>query len=48
VEPVLTNPGPAYRYKSGTWGPHEAEAFIPNAQWHDPVKTESVSVVTGS
>jgi len=37
VEPVLDDVTPAYSYRSGTWGPEEAEALIgANGPWRDP------------
>ena len=38
VDPILERPGPVYRYAIGSWGPHEAEGFIPHARWHNPEK----------
>jgi glucose-6-phosphate 1-dehydrogenase len=40
IDPALEQPGPVYRYDVGSWGPHEASAFIPGGRWHDPVKAE--------
>ncbi len=35
VAPILSVRGVA-TYEPGTWGPREAERFIPDAPWHDP------------
>ncbi|MEO7189684.1 MAG: glucose-6-phosphate dehydrogenase [Vicinamibacterales bacterium] len=36
VEPVVTQDLPLREYAPGSWGPAEAETFIPGARWHDP------------
>jgi glucose-6-phosphate 1-dehydrogenase len=36
VEPVLVDRRPVRFYAPGTWGPEEAETFIPGARWHNP------------
>ena len=36
VEPVLTRRPPVHLYQPGSWGPAEADGFIPGAAWHNP------------
>jgi glucose-6-phosphate 1-dehydrogenase len=36
VEPVLVERPPIRLYAPGTWGPSEADRFIPNGAWHNP------------
>lgn len=37
VEPVLDRPMPLFRYKSGTWGPAQADRLMGTADtWHNP------------
>ncbi len=35
VQPALDNPGPVFSYERGTWGPVEADAFVPGG-WFPP------------
>lgn len=35
VQPALDNPGPVFPYERGTWGPAEADAFVPGG-WFVP------------
>jgi glucose-6-phosphate 1-dehydrogenase len=35
VQPALDNPGPVFPYERGTWGPVEADAFVPGG-WFAP------------
>jgi glucose-6-phosphate 1-dehydrogenase len=36
VQPALDDPGPAYPYARGSWGPSQADALIPGGKWHEP------------
>ena len=37
VEPLLEEPGPAYPYEPGTWGPKEADKLTRGiASWREP------------
>jgi glucose-6-phosphate 1-dehydrogenase len=38
VQPVLGGDTPIFDYESGSWGPSEADAFIPEGKWHNPVR----------
>jgi glucose-6-phosphate 1-dehydrogenase len=38
VDPVLDIPRTLYRYKPGSWGPKQADAFIASdGSWHNPI-----------
>ena len=38
VEPILTQHQPAVRYKSGGWGPKQADALLAaGGCWHNPM-----------
>jgi len=36
VDPILHSRTPVSIYAPGSFGPSEAERFIPEAAWHDP------------
>jgi glucose-6-phosphate 1-dehydrogenase len=36
VDPVLDDAVPVRQYPPGSWGPKEADALLPDGQWHDP------------
>jgi glucose-6-phosphate 1-dehydrogenase len=36
VQPALDDPGPAYPYERGSWGPAEADRLMPSGHWFEP------------
>ncbi|MEO8838472.1 MAG: glucose-6-phosphate dehydrogenase, partial [Herbaspirillum sp.] len=40
VDPILNSTTPIYPYQGGTWGPVQADDFIPDGHWHDPAPLE--------
>ena len=36
IGPALTDGGPAYPYRKGTWGPAEADRVLGGDHWHEP------------